>query len=85
MASGNLSPRQKMINMMYLVLTALLALNVSKEVLNSSDLITKVNCPSEDEIGILKDNTIIIGMLNPSKNKNRIDKIIQRKIMFFFS
>jgi len=35
MASGNLSPRQKMINMMYLVLTALLALNVSKEVLNS--------------------------------------------------
>jgi len=35
MAGGNLSPRQKMINMMYLVLTALLALNVSKEVLNS--------------------------------------------------
>ena len=35
MASGKLSPRQKMINMMYLVLTALLALNVSKEVLNS--------------------------------------------------
>jgi len=35
MAAGNLSPRQKMINMMYLVLTALLALNVSKEVLNS--------------------------------------------------
>ena len=35
MAKGNLSPRQKMINMMYLVLTALLALNVSKEVLNS--------------------------------------------------
>jgi len=30
-----MSPRQKMINMMYLVLTALLALNVSKEVLNS--------------------------------------------------
>ena len=35
MAGGNLTPRQKMINMMYLVLTALLALNVSKEVLNS--------------------------------------------------
>ena len=35
MAGGNMSPRQKMINMMYLVLTALLALNVSKEVLNS--------------------------------------------------
>ena len=35
MAGGNLSPRQKMINMMYLVLTALLALNVSKEILKS--------------------------------------------------
>lgn len=35
MAGGIMSPRQKMINMMYLVLTALLALNVSKEVLNS--------------------------------------------------
>mgnify|MGYP001358469035 FL=1 len=35
MASGKLTPRQKMINMMYLVLTALLALNVSKEIINA--------------------------------------------------
>ena len=35
MASANESPRQKMIGMMYLVLTALLALNVSKEILNA--------------------------------------------------
>ena len=28
-------PRQKMINMMYLVLTALLALNVSAEIINA--------------------------------------------------
>lgn len=35
MAGGNLSPRQKMINLMYLVLTALLALNVSKDILDS--------------------------------------------------
>ncbi|MEO8067785.1 MAG: gliding motility protein GldM [Flavobacteriales bacterium] len=35
MASVQLPPRQKMINMMYLVLTAILALNVSKEVLDS--------------------------------------------------
>ena len=32
---SELSPRQRMINMMYLVLTALLALNVSKEVLDA--------------------------------------------------
>ena len=52
MAGGKLTPRQKMINMMYLVLTALLAMNVSKEVLlafrsievgieNSNDVVTK--------------------------------------------
>src|SRR5678815_249141 len=35
MAQGKLTPRQKMINMMYLVLTALLALNVTKEVINA--------------------------------------------------
>jgi len=35
MAGGKLTPRQKMINMMYLVLTALLAMNVSNEILNA--------------------------------------------------
>ena len=41
MAGGKLSPRQQMINMMYLVLTALLALNVSKEILDSFITIDK--------------------------------------------
>ena len=57
--------------------------DTSKEVLNSSNLITKVNCPSEDEIEILKENSIIIGMLNPTKNKNQIDKIINKKVKPF--
>ncbi|MGB0871200.1 MAG: gliding motility protein GldM [Flavobacteriales bacterium] len=35
MAGGKQSPRQKMINMMYLVLTALLALNISKDILQA--------------------------------------------------
>lgn len=41
MAGGKLTPRQKMINMMYLVLTALLALNVSTEVLNAFQLVNE--------------------------------------------
>ena len=36
MAGGNGHPGQKMINMMYPVLTVLLALNVTKEVINAS-------------------------------------------------
>ncbi|MEN8927962.1 MAG: GldM family protein [Flavobacteriales bacterium] len=35
MAGGKETPRQKMIGMMYLVLTAMLALNVSKEIINA--------------------------------------------------
>lgn len=35
MAGGKETPRQKMIGMMYLVLTALLAMNVSKDILNA--------------------------------------------------
>ena len=55
----------------------------SSEVINSSNLITKVNCPLDEEISILKENTILIGMLNPSKNKNQINKIIDKKIKPF--
>ncbi|MCH2197607.1 MAG: hypothetical protein MK081_02405 [Flavobacteriales bacterium] len=39
MAGGKETPRQKMIGMMYLVLTALLALNVSKEILDAFTLV----------------------------------------------
>ena len=38
-SSKNESPRQKMIGMMYLVLTAMLALNVSKEVLEGYSVV----------------------------------------------
>ncbi len=55
----------------------------SNEVLNSSNLIIKVNCPSENEISILKQNTILIGMFNPSKNKDKIQKIINKKVTIF--
>ena len=59
--------------------------NSSSDVINSSDLITKVNCPSEEEISILRENTILIGMLNPSNNQNQISKIINKKIKIFFT
>ena len=50
MAGGVLTPRQKMINMMYLVLTALLAMNVSKEVLLAFRSI---------EVGIENSNSVV--------------------------
>ena len=55
----------------------------SSKVLSSSNLIIKVNCPSENEISLLKEKTILIGMLNPIKNKDQIDKMIKKKIKTF--
>ena len=57
--------------------------DTSNDVLNSSKTLVKVNCPSENEISILKENTILVGMFNPSKNKNQIKKIIEKKIQVF--
>ena len=54
-----------------------------QEVLTECNLLTKVNCPSIQEIDILKDNTILIGMLNPSKNKDQINEILKKKIKLF--
>lgn len=41
MAKGKLSPRQKMINLMYLIFIAMLALNMSKEVLSAFGLLNE--------------------------------------------
>ena len=55
----------------------------SKEVINFSNAIIKVNCPSESEINNLKENIILIGMFNPSKNQNLINKINNKNIKIF--
>ena len=54
--------------------------STSKDVLNSCNLITKVNCPSEEEISIFNDNTILIGMLNPQKIKVKLIKFLIKKL-----
>ena len=55
----------------------------SKEVFNNCNLLAKVNCPSDDEISNLKDKTILIGMINPSKNQNKINNILKKNIDIF--
>ncbi|MCD4792005.1 MAG: gliding motility protein GldM [Bacteroidales bacterium] len=57
MSHGNLSPRQKMINMMYLVLTALLAMNVSAEILNAFVLVNDSLIKTEK--GISSKNDVV--------------------------
>ena len=78
MAGTKLSPRQRMINMMYLVLTALLALNVSKEVLNSFFEVNKgierttTNFKKKNNTTYAEFNSAAIN--NPEKYKKVRDK-----------
>ncbi len=69
MAGGKLPPRQKMIGMMYLVLTALLALNVSKEILDS---FVTINDGLEKTISNFKEkNSDLYNDFEASYNENK--------------
>lgn len=58
MSDSNASPRQKMINMMYLVLTALLALNVSAEILKAFHLVEVSMVRASENIDIKNKETL---------------------------
>ena len=57
--------------------------NTSKDVLNACNLLAKVNCPLDNEINNLKEKSILIGMLNPSKNQNKLKEILKKDINIF--
>ncbi len=64
MAGGKLSPRQKMINLMYLVLMAMLAMNMSKEVLTA--------------FGIMNDKFVENNTASTDRNANFLQTIAQK-------
>jgi NAD(P) transhydrogenase subunit alpha len=57
--------------------------NKSEEVINNSSLIVKVNCPTDEEIKILKEQTILVGIFNPSKNQDKLKKLLKKSINIF--
>ncbi|MGE5943270.1 MAG: gliding motility protein GldM [Flavobacteriales bacterium] len=61
MAGGNLSPRQKMINLMYLIFIAMLALNMSKEVLSAFGLMNQ-KLTETNEVTEQRNNSFIAGL-----------------------
>jgi len=72
MAGGKQSPRQKMINMMYLVLTALLALNISKEVLHAF-VVVNIGLMQQNE-NLISNNAGIYNTLKEEMDKNPKDE-----------
>ncbi len=55
----------------------------AKQVIENCDLLTKVNCPTEKEIINLKNKSLLIGMLNPSKNNSKFKEILKKDIKIF--
>ena len=80
MGSNNtrLSPRQKMINLMYIVLTAMLALNVSSDVLNGftqvEEGLTRTNNNVEERNAAILHTLESFASQNPDKGKKWFDK-----------
>ena len=80
-SNGNvtrMSPRQKMINLMYIVLTAMLALNVSSDVLNGFSLVedglTRTNNTVSDRNTALYLQLEAFSKQNPQKGKVWYDR-----------
>ena len=54
-----------------------------KEVLNSSDIIVQLGMLSDEKNSILKENQIVIGVLNPYNNKEKLEILAKKKINLF--
>ena len=57
--------------------------NTKKEVFEKSDIILTVNCPSFDEIKLIKNKSILIGQFDPNLNKDMIKKLIEKEVKVF--
>ena len=77
------TPRQKMIGMMYLVLTAMLALNVSADILNGFTLVNKSISQSivatEDRNRMVYSELETMKQLNPTKVGHWLDEALMVK------
>ena len=58
-------------------------LEEESEVLNSSDIIVQLGMLTNEKISNIKENQTIIGVLNPYKNKEQLEKLVKKKINLF--
>ena len=50
-----------------------------KELIQSSDILIQLGLPSDDKLSYLKENQILIGVLNPFVNKEKLDILLKKK------
>ena len=55
----------------------------AKEVLGKSQIVLKVNSPSNDEADFIKDKSILIGQFSTSSDKEVLNKLIKKNVNIF--
>jgi len=58
-------------------------LNSEIEILNSSDIIVQLGIMSDDKTSKMKENQTLIGVLNPFNNKEKLERLVKKKINLF--
>ena len=53
------------------------------EILANSDLIVQLGMLPDDKSSLIKENQILIGTLNPYNNKEKLEKLVKKKINIF--
>ena len=53
------------------------------EILNSSDIVVQLGILSDDKSSLIKENQILIGVLNPYDNKKKLEDLAKKKINLF--
>ena len=54
-----------------------------KEIINSADVIVQVGLPSDEITTLIKKNQILIGVLDPYNNKEKIENLVKNEINIF--
>ena len=54
-----------------------------KEILKSSDIIVQLGMLSDEKSSLIKENQIIVGVLNPFINKEKLENLAKKKINLF--
>ena len=55
----------------------------NKDVIKDSDIVIQLGLPTDENLSYFQENQILIGVLNPYSNKNKLDELNKKKINMF--
>ena len=55
----------------------------TKEIINGADIIVQLGLPADDITSLIKENQILVGILDPYNNNERIQNLAKKKINIF--